>query len=113
VKPVFGEEISVDYLPISPLARGVFKGAYVLVERVSGYAWAHLMRTNNANWFVKAVCRVRTCLLKHQFQLKVVRTDAGKVEASLEAAMKLAELHTDVNAALSSDGCAWYCYHPR
>jgi hypothetical protein len=99
VKPVFGDEISVDYLPISTVARGNFKGAYVLVERASGYAWAYLTRTNNANWFVKAVCHVRTCLLKHQFKLRVVRTDAGKVEASQEAATKLAEFHIEVNSA--------------
>ncbi len=74
--------------------------AYVIVERAAGYAWAYLTpASNNSTWLFKAICHVRTCLLRQQVQLRVVRTDAGRVEATQLLATKLAELNITVNSA--------------
>ena len=99
IAPHFGQEVSVDYLPLSTPAKGGFTGAYVLVERAAGYAWAYLTPTHNSAWLLKAVSHVRTCLLRYRHILRVIRTDAGRVEASQALATRLAELHIAVNSA--------------
>ena len=100
ITPIFGHEISVDYLPVKTVAKGGFTGAYIFVERAAGYAWAYLLKKpSNSLWLHKAICYVRTTLNRYQHQLCTVRTDAGSVEASEQLATQLAELGIVLNAA--------------
>ena len=69
------------------------------MEHDQGYAWVYLTRTHNNNWLHKAIMHVRTCLLRFQFHLKVLRVDAGKVENTHQLADRLAESHIVVNSA--------------
>lgn len=95
----FGDEVSMDYVPVTTVAKGGFKGAYVAVERTTGYAWVYLTARHNGVQMLKAVEAVRLSLSSHGHRLKMLRTDAGVVEAGLVLATQLAERHVVVNAA--------------
>ena len=95
----FGDEVSMDYLPVTTVAKGGFKGAYVAVERTVGYAWVYLTARHNGIQMLKAVEAVRLCLSSHGWRLKMLRTDAGTVEAGQELAAQLAERQVTINAA--------------
>ena len=105
VTPPFGQEISVDYLPINTEAKGGFNGAYIFVERSAGYAWAYLTPVHNHHRLLKAVDHVRSCLNRRKFTWTDLRTDAGRVEISHDLAVKLAERGITVNSATP---CAQY-----
>lgn len=100
ITPIFGHEVSVDYLPVKTVAKGGFTGAYIFVERAAGYAWAYLLKKPSSSiWLYKAICYVRSTLNRYQHQLCTVRTDAGSVEASEQLATKLADMGIVLNAA--------------
>lgn len=91
--PAFGSEISMDYLPVTTTARGGYTGAYIFSERSQSYAWAYLIsRPSNNKLLYQAICYVRSSLRRYGFQLKTVRSDAGKVEGAQLLNLKLAEL---------------------
>jgi hypothetical protein len=103
LSPVFGHEVSVDYVPVTTPALGGFTGAYIFVERSSGYAWAYLLKeSTKARALFQAISYVRSSLLRYHHQLGAVRTDAGRVETSATLASQLAELHIVINAAAPS-----------
>ena len=103
IVPHFGHEVSVDYVPVTTPALGGFTGAYIFVERASGYAWAYLLKEpTKARLLYKAICYVRSSLLRYQHQLRAVRTDAGRVEVSAGLAEQLAEFNIVLNAASPS-----------
>jgi hypothetical protein len=90
--PSFGNEISVDYLPVTTTARGNYTGAYIISERSQSYAWAYLTARHNNGQLFKAICYVRSALRRYGFQLKTVRSDAGRVEGAQALSLNLAEL---------------------
>ena len=98
--PPFGQDISIDYLPVTTVARGGYTGAYVMTERSQAYAWAYLVsKPSNSTLVFKAISHVRSCLRRYGFVLKAVRTDAGRVENAHALAVKLAEVGIVLNAA--------------
>ena len=101
VKPPMGQEISVDFVPVNPVAKGGYTGVYIMVERTTGYAWVYLIRKNSGIFLIKAVRHVKTCLDKFSFILRNVRTDAGKVENAHQVAVTLASFGIELNAAAS------------
>ena len=98
--PAFGHEVSVDYLPVTAVARGGYTGAYVLTERSQSYAWAYLLtKPSNSGLLFKAISHVRHCLRRYGFVLKVIRTDAERVENAHTLGVKLAEVGIVLNSA--------------
>jgi hypothetical protein len=99
VTPLFGAEISIDYLPVTTKARGGHTGAYMIVERATGYAWAHLTSKHDHKQCYKAITHARLSLRRYGHILKQVRTDAGGIEGSEPLAILLSQDELVINAA--------------
>ncbi len=79
-----GHIVSCDYVPVSIIDRGGFRGYYLFREAKCGYIMAVLVSNS-----LKTVMIVKTFFAQHGHQLRVLMVDAGTVENSVATKQKL------------------------
>ena len=96
--PYIGHEISVDYAAVSITARGGYTGFFLLKDILTGLLIPYLVRSKTE--FQNACMHMRTYLKSFGKDIRLLRVDAGTVEADAETVTALNLLEIRVLPAL-------------
>ena len=95
--PHIGYAVSIDFVPVSIPAYGGFTAQFIIRELSVGYVLVFLVTKKTE--FLSVIEKTRLFFLKYPAVLRVVYTDAGRVEISTETHQRLALNHITVRPA--------------
>ena len=98
--PGVGHTVSVDFKPCAPKGVGGYIGFYLFSCCLTLYLHVFLVKTHNATGLTAATEQVQLFYARHGHTVKILRSDAGKVETSAEYRGSLARMKIHSEEAL-------------
>jgi hypothetical protein len=90
IKPnIFGEELSADFKPVTPVSICGHIGFYFFLESSKGYKVAVMTKVHDGEHFLEACKFVSALYKKYNNKVSILRFDAGRVEGASEVSIQL------------------------